>query len=199
MLVISNNLGQKAKVPATMFEWSTGLFQTLVKEWDGKDRVKLFCIFTGWEYEKIMASKSPELDEMIMKITQHAFTNQLALDTIPVPYSFKIKGIEVPIPKKIEAMTIAQNMHVRNALMACKDIRELISYCLAIYLQPYIDGEFDYEKALTFEEEIKEKPIIETYALGFFLLMRLRNAGKSGWPDLLRLIRLSRWNVNLLL
>lgn len=182
-----------------MFEWSTGLFQTLVKEWDGKDRVKLFCIFTGWEYEKIMASKSPELDEMIMKITQHAFTNQLALDTIPVPYSFKIKGIEVPIPKKIEAMTIAQNMHVRNALMACKDIRELISYCLAIYLQPYIDGEFDYEKALTFEEEIKEKPIIETYALGFFLLMRLRNAGKSGWPDLLRLIRLSRWNVNLLL
>lgn len=182
-----------------MFEWSTGLFQTLVKDWDGKDRVKLFCILTGWDYDIIIKSKSVELDEMIIKITDHAFKNNVALDTIPVPYKFKIKGVEIDIPKKIEGMTVAQNMHVRNALMTVKDLRELISYCLAIYLQPYIDGEFDYDKALLFEEEIKQKPIIETYALGFFLLMRLRNAGRSGWPDLLQMIRWNKWNVNLLL
>ena len=197
MVTLSNNIGQKVKVPATIFEWSTELFQRVIKDWDGKDRVKLFSIFTGWDYALLMKSKSEEVDEMIMKVTAHAMKYEVDLESLHVPESIKIKGQTIKLPKKLEAMTIAQNMHVRNAMQTCKDLRELISYTCAIYLQPCIDGEFEYDSALVFEEEIKLKPIIETYPIGFFLLLRLKKCGKSGWPDLLRLIRLNRWNVNI--
>ena len=181
MIVLTDQSNNKVRVPVCWEDTSTAMFQRYVSEWDNKDRIKLFCIQTGYDYDKVKASTDIDLEAIIERTTDYVFNTEVHWDHLAVPKTLKVSGKWIALPKKIEELTIEQNLVIKSRIMLSKDIRELLSVGIAVYIQPIVDGsEFDHDRYKEIEKEILAMPILDTYALGFFLLSRLRITGKSG-------------------
>lgn len=178
------------KTPVT-----TGQYIKLVTEWDGKDLVKLFSIFTGVEYKIIGDSHDYELEEKLIYATRFMYEEQVDFKALPVPEFITIKGKKVKINKDVGGLTIAQNIHVRTELDKIRVYEsgepvydELIAYACALFLQPlYDESEFDFHRAMELEQDILKMPITETFALGFFLLRPAMRTGRGFGMELTRL------------
>jgi hypothetical protein len=168
--------------PGCWAKTNTGQFERLVGEWDEKDLVQAFSILTGIEAKVISTMIDPELEDWLFVATDYLFREPQYFKELPVPATITIRGKEITIPKKVDGFTIGQSIQVRQKLDEVKMYEEAISYALAVYLQPKIDGgDFDDDKAIALQEEVKKLPITVTYPIGFFLLKRLMKRGVSGW------------------
>lgn len=197
MIKLRDNTDKLVKVPQDWNETSTLLFQRYVKEWDKMDRIKLFCIQTGFEEDKVKSSTSEELSDIIDRCTDYVWFNRVDFDTLPVPKVVIIGNKTMLIPTKIEEMTIEQNMVLKNSMSGCTDLRELISMACAVYLQPlYDDGPFDHTSYKNLQTYIDECPITDTYPIGFFLLNRLRRRGRNGFLSWRQAIHRLTLNAN---
>ena len=201
MIVLTDHKNNKVKVPVCWEDTTTEMFQRYVKEWDAKDRIQLFCIQTGYEYDKVKASTDIELEAIIERTTDYVFQSVVSWEDLVVPKTMKVSGKWITMPTNIEDLTIEQNLVIKGALSLAKDLRELISLAIAVYIQPIVDGtEFDHDRYKVLEKEILHKPILDTYALGFFLLSRLRSTGTNGshtWRQTIRqLTRSARISLN---
>lgn len=161
---------------------STDAYQRIIQEWDRKDLIKLFSILSGIEYGAIASSNSEELEEHLIVATSFVFEEKPKFKDLPMPATIRIRDTVIIIPTELGRLPIAQNIHVRQRLAQVYaklgSYDELISFAVAIYLQPLVDGgDFDFKKALELEDLVKKLPIVTTYSLGFFLLSQRRSFG----------------------
>lgn len=182
-MVIHTSKGKReVKCPDSWAATSTYHYQNLMREWDGKDLVKLFAILTGENLQTIANTHDFILEEALLHATNYVYTEPQAFKNSPVPEAFIFHKERITIPKKVEGFSIGQSIIIRQRLDEVKTYDELISYALAVYLQPKIDGgDFDSDRIESIEAEILNMPITETYPLGFFLLNPLMRRGVSGW------------------
>jgi hypothetical protein len=182
MIKLKDHTDKVVSVPLSWDETPTGLFQRYVKEWDGADRIKLFCIQTGYDETTVRTSTSESLSDIIERCTDYVFLNNADFSRLPLPKVVIIGNKALLIPKDIEEMTIEQNMVLKNAMAGSTDLRELISLACAVYLQPiYDNAPFDHTSYKNLQAFIDACPITDTYPIGFFLLNRQRRRGKSGF------------------
>jgi hypothetical protein len=169
----------KLKIPIAWHEVSVELYQKL-KSIDEPDIVKVFSVVTGLESFEILESKKEELEVAMYTVSSFAFTEEYFRND-KMPSVIRILDKEVRIPQKLEAMTIEQNLLIRQKLIGLKFIEQGISYCTAVYLQPLIDGgKFNAERVPEIESAVLMMPIDEVFQVGFFLSNRLSNYGRSG-------------------
>lgn len=172
----------KAETPGCWAKTATAQYERLISEWDEKDLVQAFSILTGIEAKTVSNMVDPNLEDWLFVATDYLFREPQYFKELPLPEIITIRGKEIKIPKKVEGFTIGQSIQVRQKLDEVKMYEELISYAVAVYLQPKVDGgEFDDDKAMELQEEIKKLPITVTYPIGFFLLRKLMKHGTNGW------------------
>jgi hypothetical protein len=187
MLTLDVN-DKKLKAPICWEECTLEVFQRIFRECDdGDNLVKIFSAITGTKFKDIWADANEELDAAIYQVTAFVVNQKQDFRTKKLPTKIRISGKTVVIPKKLEALTIGQNFHVRGAISKEKKLEPCISIAIAVYLQPLIDeAPFDYDRALLLEKEILQMNIYDVFPIGFFLLKRLTNSGNSGVSFLLK-------------
>jgi len=182
MIIHTTKGKREIKCPDSWATTSTAHYQNLMREWDGKDLVKLFAILTGENLQTIANSHDLALEEALLMATNFIYIEPQTFKNAPTPKQFIYKKQFITFPKQVEGFSIGQSILIRQRLDEVKTYDELISYALAVYLQPKIDGgDFDSDRVDEIEDEILKMPITETYALGFFLLNPLMRRGVSGW------------------
>ncbi len=197
MIKLRDSNDRIVKVPESWRETTCGLFQRYINEWDKVDRIKLFCIQTGFQEDKVRNAKSAKLDEIIDACTDYVWYNPIDFDKIPMPEVIIVGNKTMLLPKDIEEMTIEQNMIVKDAMKGCTDLRELLSLAVSVYLQPqYDDAPFDLNSAKVLEGMVKEMSILDVYPIGFFLLNRLKRRGQNGFLSWRQVIRPLMLNAN---
>lgn len=174
----------KVLIPGCYEELSTGLFQRIVKQWDGfkepdpakRDYFRLFCIMVGMDF------KSSELSSGVKVSMENAidwFAFQPYKFPTELPKVLKLGKQIIAIPRNIGELGIGQNIFLRQIIDKSETLEECISMAVATYLQPiYDNGKFDTARVEQLEKEIAEMPIHLTHPIGFFLLKR---AARSGW------------------
>lgn len=184
MIKVSDKDGKSISLPTCWDDTTTDMYQKYVKLWDRQDRALLFSIQSGYDYDLVRKSRDYELQRIIDKTTLYPFVENIDWDKLPLPTVLKIREKYVTIPKSIEKLTIEQNLIIKSAMTRVTDLRELISFACAVYLQPiYTGGEFDKEEYTALEEVIKKMPIKDIYPIGFFLLRQLTSTGRNGYLD----------------
>ena len=182
MIIHTSKGKREIKCPDSWANTSTANYQNLMREWDGKDLVKLFAILTGVELKTLANTHDLELEEALLIATNFIYTEPPTFKEKPAPKEFTYNSKKITFPKQVEGFSIGQSILIRQRLDEVKTYDELISYALAVYLQPKIDGgDFDSDRVEDIEAEILKMPITETYPLGFFLLRPLMRRGASGW------------------
>lgn len=176
--------GKKVLIPGCYEELSTGLFQRIVKQWDGfkepdpakRDYFRLFCIMVGIDF------KPSELSSEVKVSMENAidwFAFQPYEFPTELPKVLKLGRQIIAIPRNIGELGIGQNIFLRQIIDKSTVLEENISMAVATYLQPiYDNSKFDTARVEELEKEIAELPIHITYPIGFFLL---RRADRSGW------------------
>jgi hypothetical protein len=164
---------------------TTEQYIQMVTDWDKKDLVKLFSIISGIEYKTLAKTYDPELEASLLTATKFVYEQEPSFKKVKPPTHLNIRGKMIKAPTDIGGLSIGQSIHVRRELDDAKLYDQLIPYTVAIYMQPEVDGiDFDFDRAMMLEQEIKKMPITETYPLGFFLLKPLMKSGRSigsGW------------------
>jgi len=100
------------------------------------------------------------------------------LQDLRMPDSVVVAGKTVKLRNPLNSLAVGQAMQLRRKLETTDTFDEAISFCAAVYLQPYLDGApFDLNSALIYEQEILKLPIMTTYPIGFFFLPSIRISG----------------------
>jgi hypothetical protein len=207
-MVILRVNGVRVHCPTCWADVSTNTFLKIRKKWDPdkpimeRNRVKLFTILTGTDYQKVWDSTDYELEAAIWEYTKFVYTEEIDFEALPIPQSIDISGVNVTIPKNLGSLTTGQNMHVRQAINALQDDIATICTVAALYLQPFYMAEpvagkmmkapFDVERAKELEPLLLSMPITTIYPIGFFFLKKI---GASGTNWLGRWLRRIRQNI----
>ncbi len=190
------------EVPESWKECTLGMWLRL-SSWDGVDYVKGFSKIVGIDYDIISRSKSKRLYRILFEVIGWT-SEEIDWEHLPVPEYLTIEGKDIQIPKNIGEQALGQKILVHEAMVNTKNIGEVLPVALAVYLDPLYHGkEFDRERAIKFEEKIKQLPVLEAYPTGIFFLTRLLKSPSFGIKGLLQLlarslkreIKLPRWQV----
>jgi len=197
MLALKANDNMNIRCITSWQECNTRIFQRIVKDWEPKkpieerNQVLLFSILTETPFKDVLESRDPELEAIIYQCTAFVYEQAMYFKSDQVEV-IKLRGQLISVPKKLEALTVEQNMHIRRAMKTAENLEELISLACSVYLQPLVDGgPYNHDKAMTLEKEILELPIWQTFAVGFFYLSKLHNSGRYG------LLSWNQWIQNL--
>jgi hypothetical protein len=173
--------GRPINLPSGWHEIDTETFQR-IKSIEEPTLISLFSAVAGFDYQLVAESSDMDLELAMYQVTSFIVNTagEEYFRNAEPPQYFTIQGKQIKIEKNIEAMTIEQNLVVRQKLANLKFIEQAISFVISVYLQPKIDGKFDLNKAKEIEKEVLKMPIEDTFPLGFFLLNRLQTFGKSG-------------------
>lgn len=174
--------GKDYDCPVCYEELKTRHYQRMMSpEWEPdkpiveRDYFKLFCILTDSDFKSFHATSENEVTiwNAIKWVIETPFN-----PPNEIPKYLKLGDKIVTVPLNMKALSIGQNIHLRQVLDKSTYLEEGISMATAIYLQPEYDQQkFNYDKALELEKIIREMPIYLIRPIGFFLLM---SAVKSG-------------------
>jgi hypothetical protein len=178
-LIAETSLGsQRIRVPENWNEVTVEQFQRLVKEYDGKDWIKLFSILANQEYDYIYNSTDSRIEATIYQTIEYFLYNKIEFEKLEMPGFIMYNSRQIEIPKKLGKLSIGQNIQARQSLAEMKDLKEGISIMTAIYLQPIIDKKpFDHLRAIEIEQDVLKMSIVAIFPVGFFLLKRMKNYG----------------------
>jgi hypothetical protein len=176
---VTSNKGRKEiTFPDSWAKVTTHQFQRLATEWDSSDLVQLFSILSGIEYKALRDTHDYILEEQLLNATKFVYNEPMAFKEAKLPHWVTINSRQCRIPAHIGTLSIGQSIHVRQALDKAKAWEELISFVVAIYIQPAFDeSDFDYHRAVELKADIEKLPITETYPLAFFLLKPILKYG----------------------
>jgi len=177
----------KVEVPESWQECSLGMWIRL-SGWDGVDYVKGFSKIIDIEYDIISRSKSKKLYRMLFDVISWTgdFVDWKNLQT---PEYLTVNNKDIQMPDDIGEFSLGQKILVHEAMLNSENINEVLPVALAVYLQPLYSGkDFDRERAIKFEEQMKTLPVLEAYPAGIFFLTRLLKSPNSGMIGLLRLM-----------
>jgi hypothetical protein len=180
MVVLDVN-NYRLECPVCWEETTTAQYQR-VKAVKDADLVKIFCALLNLKVDEVEQASASEIETVIYQVASYLFNSEEYFRAYPVPDYFSIGKHKVIVPKKIESLTVAQTMYLRQQFKDGDYLEQYISIAIAVYLQPLIDGDkFHVERALELEKRIAELPIEDTFPLGFFLLNRLNRFGRNGF------------------
>lgn len=171
------------KAPVSWEETPTGLFEELYRNQVSKeDPLKTFSVITGLTVDEIAESNDRDLEAGLYQVNAYVFNQPETFRNLEVPERIKLRGNWITIPKnKIDKYTISQGLAMRQEIRKAVNLESLISFAIAVYLQPVVDGQaFDLAAARELRKEIQELPIFATFPLGFFLLAKHAKAGRNG-------------------
>lgn len=173
--------GKRIDLPSGWHEVDTETFQR-IKSIEEPDIISLFSAVAGFDHQMVAQSDDIELELAMYQVTSFIVnTNgEEYFRKAEPPHFFEIVGKKVAVERNLEAMTIEQNLVVRQRLIQLKFLEQAISFVIAVYLQPKIDGKFDLNRAKEIEKDVLKMPIEDTFPIGFFLLNRLQTFGKNG-------------------
>jgi len=142
-----------------------------------RDHFKVFNILIDGEFKSYHATTENEVtiwNAIRWTVDQHfEFKDD-------VPKALEINGKAIAIPNNMGALSIGQNIHLRQILDKSKYLEENLSMATAIYLQPMVDNsKFDFERAKELEKVIGEMPAYLIKPIGFFLLSHAMTSGKG--------------------
>lgn len=173
-IAIETASGKKRLIecPTSIFEMTTELYQKIITDWTYDETltsiIKLFALMTGQPFADYYDSTDLELERAVVKYTKFIYFMEADLQLLPQLNYFKYGNREIPLPKNLGRLTLAQNLFMKKAITS-KDSRSYIAFALAIYLQPLIDGsQFNEDRVDQLEKEFLQLPISQTYQVGFF-------------------------------
>lgn len=180
---LANGKTIEGKLPLTLYETPTGMFEKVYDKWDGlvthESLAKLFAIITDQDIKDYLDSTDERLEATIVKCTQFILENQVDLNKLEVPKFFKYKEDLIMLPTELRNMTLGQNLYIRSRGIN-KDIRGCVALATAVYLQPLIDHTgFNDKRAEALAMEFRDLPITEIYPIGFFICRRLNSNGSG--------------------
>lgn len=168
------------------------IWQRIVSEWDislpeeKRDYFHLFCIMTGSEFKQFHATAE---NEVTIYNAIRWFIEQPYEWSKELPKVLKIGDKIIDLPKKVQALSIGQNIALKNVAQASKtwvnDKGTVVEYncyakAAAIFLQPLYSGEkFNYDKVEELEQIILNMPAYLIRPIGFFTLASALPSGKS--------------------
>jgi hypothetical protein len=172
-MVISLN-GERKNIPSCFEEITTKQYERIISEWGidkplvERDFFKLFQIFTDTNFTDFHATAE---NEVTIWNAVRWFVESDFKFSEELPKVLKINECTVTIPKRIQALSIGQNIHLKQLLTKSKYLEEQLSAACAIYLQPLYDGKkFDYDRAMELKAVIEQMPAYLIRPIGFFLL-----------------------------
>jgi hypothetical protein len=179
--------GNTTDCPTSYDELTAGTFQRIYKEWDldkelhERDFFKLFSILTNSSF--VSVDQSPENETAIWELTRWVIETNPEYGAYRNVMTFQRKDIE--IPERIGALSIGQNIILKQLLEKSRTLEENICIATAIYLQPFVMGtKFDYKEAKKLNLLIEQMPAKDIYPIGFFLLSRVMSDGKKRTSNL---------------
>lgn len=173
--------GKRINLPSGWHEVDTATFQR-IKSLEEPTIISVFSAVIDYDHQTIAQSGDLELELAMYQVCSfilNPVTEEYFRKAEP-PKWFTIEGKRVTIEKNLESMTIEQNLVVRQKMTSIKFLEQAISFAIAVYIQPKIDGKFDIDRAKQLEAAVLAMPIEDTFPLGFFLLKRLQNFGRNG-------------------
>lgn len=177
----------RVEVPESWQECSLGMWIRL-SAWDGKDYVKGFSKIIDVDYDIISRSKSKKLYRMLFEVISWT-GNFIDWKNLQTPEYLTIGEKDIQMPRDIGEFSLGQKILVHEAMLNTENINEVLPVALAVYLDPLYHGEdFDRDRAIKFEEQMKALPVLEAYPAGIFFLTRLLKSPSYGMIDLLRLV-----------
>jgi hypothetical protein len=180
MVVLSVN-DLRVPCPICWEETTTAQYQR-VKAVKEADLIKLFSALLDLNIQVVEEANADEIETVIYQVASYLLNSPEYFREYPVPINFSVGKNSVIVPRKVESLTVAQTMYLRQQFKEGDYLEQYISLAIAVYLQPLIDGsKFHVERALELEKQIARMPIEDTFPLGFFLLKRLNRYGKSGF------------------
>jgi len=195
--------GLKYRCPDCWDDVSTRLFQRIVTEWEPelpikeRNRVKLFSILSGADFETILEQDDPMTEALIYWCINFVYVSDLR--RIPMPDIIELGDRTVLIPKDVGNLTSGQNIIVRQAMESVPDSNQVMSRVAAVYLQRHYNAErkgdelilprFRADQVDKIEAMILDMPIAKIYPIGFFFSKKLTNYG-TWWQKLCYRIRL---------
>lgn len=179
-MVITLN-GERKELASSWKELSTKHFQLLVPELAkpvaDRDYFKIFQVLTDTQFDGYELTSENEVTiwNAVKWIVEEPFQFSEELPKVlAVPHKGSTKIIT--LPKKIKALTIGQNINLKQVLEKSKYLDEKIIDAVAIYLQPLIDeAKFNSDRVSEIKKDIEAMPVYLIRPIGFFLF-------KSVWP-----------------
>ena len=181
----------KALCPQSFSELSCEVFENIFSQWEldkeewERDYMKLFSILTNTPYK--FSEPTREKEAIVYELTKWVTDEEVPYKR-ELPKTITISGKEVEIPTDVASLSIGQNIILKQLISKTRYVEESLSMATAIYLQPLLDGKFDYVKAKELREQIKTMKAEEVYPVGFFLLNHVK---ENGWK------RASFWSLTL--
>lgn len=165
-------------------ELTIGQYQRILKEWDidqpdllKRDYFKLFNILTNADFK--ILNPSVENEQAIWDCVSWVVTEPFQYSK-ELPTVLQIGDKILSLPKKIGALSIGQNILMKQIIDNCRYLEESISTACAVYLYPEHSGKkFDLGKARELEQTILSMPAQLIYPVGFFLLSRADQSGSK--------------------
>jgi hypothetical protein len=162
---------QLVKIHISWDTVTTGHFEEIEAVWDKTDSaesiLKLFCMLCEPRLDPTkIAGLTEQADLFINHCVRFAYE-----DALPTEMPEDYRG-----PMNLHEVMIGQNLQVRQAIKNNAPGTRL-SFIVATYMQPVIDGAFNSKRVKDIEELYKKEPILETYPLGFFLWTMLSKSG----------------------
>lgn len=172
-MVISIN-GQKVDCTANKEALTTEQYQNIYKGWgvdkpiEERDHLKLFSTLCGKEFKGFVPTI--ENEQVIWDCIKWVAETGIDFDS-EFPKVLEINGKTIELPRKVGALSIGQNIIMKQILSGAKFLEENISMAVAVYVQPIYDEKpFSASRAKELNEHILKMPAWVIYPIGFFLL-----------------------------
>jgi hypothetical protein len=182
ILTITSNKGKRDIDIQSWDDVTTETFQKLyaIDKDSDLSSLEASAVLLGLPLKYLFETSDKKLLEAIADLN---FTKEQPFRDYPIPTSIKIfskKGCEehIAIPEKVGQLSVGQNILVWQKMIEVKTFEEMISWAIAIYLEPiYSEADFNYKNAVKLHDKILQLPITQTFSLGFFLLKPLMKGG----------------------
>lgn len=172
----------KCEIPTTWQEVTLRQYMELQNHREDLNILRLLSILTGVEYRILLNINSDSFDDRIMDSIEF-IKAPIDIYTLEEKESITINGKVIKVPDA-STHTIGQKLLLQSKIRLLQETGEgshaiLVSYAVAIYLQPLIDGtQFDDSRVEEIREIVLSLPLIDVYPIGCFFL--------SGWITFLR-------------
>lgn len=168
--------GQTVNIPE---KWSECTFIQLVRmNLLPENEAQVVSIFTGMSEDFLLLCKEVDIFEKILVDISFMSTD---IPNIPIIDFITIDEKKYKVPKDLMFESVAQYEDMKVVIKQLQnegdkltdlEVMELYPSMIAIYIQPQIDGEYDYFKAQELANKIYLLPCMEVIGIGSFFLMK---------------------------
>lgn len=145
------------------------------------DNLVYISILTGLSPDEWLKSKDVATYEDV--INNLSWLNELPdISNIPYPKNIVLNGNTLKIPERLDYHTVAQYKDIQNKVQQFAESAEVEASTIAlmtiypdmvaIYLQPQIDGEYSYSKAMELVPLVKNLKLYDIASIANFFLRK---------------------------